>query len=236
MALVLDIETIGENFSDMDETTHHVLTRYLKKTSKTEADYNLAIDDLKNNLGFSPLTGEIVAIGVIDSETEQGAVYYQSPDVKTKDFEENGIQYKTMSEKEMLEKFWILARKYNEFVNFNGKKFDIPFLMIRSAINQVKPSKNLMSNRYLFSQKFDCKHIDLYDELTFYGAANIRGANLHMFSRAFKIESPKAQGVEGDDVAGLFKEKKYLDIAKYNALDIKATNKLFKKWEEYFRF
>ena len=236
MALVLDIETIGENFDNMDKATHHVLTRYLKKTSKTESDYNLAIDDLKNNLGFSPLTGEIVAIGVIDSETEQGAVYYQSPDVKTKDFEENGIQYKTMSEKEMLEKFWILARKYNEFVTFNGKKFDIPFLMIRSAINRVKPNKNLMSNRYLFSQKFDCKHIDLYDELTFYGAANIRGANLHMFSRAFKIESPKVQGVAGDDVAGLFKEKKYLDIAKYNALDIKATNKLFKKWEEYFRF
>jgi hypothetical protein len=51
--------------------------------------------------------------------------------------------------------------------------------------------------------------------------------------RAFGIESPKAQGVSGDDVAGLFKEKKYFEIAEYNVGDLVATQKLYEYWKEF---
>ncbi len=235
MALVFDIETIGEDYDGMDDTSKEILARWIKKTSKTQEEYDLAIIDLKNNLGFSPLTGEIVAIGVYDSERDAGCVYFQAPKQKITDFKEGNIEFKVKNEREILEQFWKLAPKYNEFVTFNGKKFDIPFMLLRSAINQIKPTKHLMSNRYLNSQRFDAKHIDLLDELTFYGAAQIKGANLHMFCRAFKIDSPKANGVEGDNVAELFKNGKYLEIARYNSWDIIATNKLFQKWKEYLR-
>jgi len=50
------------------------------------------------------------------------------------------------------------------------------------------------------------------------------------------IESPKAQGVTGDDVGRLFVEKKYLDIAKYNVLDLRATKALYEKWDTNLRF
>ena len=39
--------------------------------------------------------------------------------------------------------------------------FDCPFLMMRSAILGVKPTRNLMPNRYYMT------HIDLLDQLTF---------------------------------------------------------------------
>ena len=150
-------------------------------------------------------------------------------------FEQDNFKFKALTEKEMLQKFWQGVLRYNEFVTFNGKSFDLPFLLIRSAVNQVKPTKNLMSNRYLSSQKFGCKHIDLLDELTYYGAVRKKG-NLHLWSRAFNITSPKAQGVTGDDVSRLFAEKKYLDIARYNVGDLVATKELFGYWKNYLSF
>ncbi|MBI4811932.1 ribonuclease H-like domain-containing protein [Candidatus Falkowbacteria bacterium] len=233
--LIFDIETIGEDFDALDKTTREVLTKWIKKEANTETEYEVLLDDLKKGLGFSPLTGEIVAIGVLDSEKDKGVVYYQSLNGGEQELEENGIRFRSMGEKEMLENFWSGARNYQEFVSFNGRGFDVPFLMVRSAIHGIRPTKDLMSNRYLGSQKFGAFHIDLQDQLTFYGAVRRRGS-LHTWSRAFGIESPKAQGVTGDDVGALFKEGKFLEIARYNVGDLKATKKLYEYWDKYLRF
>ncbi len=246
--LVFDIETVGENFDDLDETTKEVLTYWIKKETTGESEYHAALEDLKNGMGFSPLTGEIVAIGVLDVEKNKGVVYYQSPGTKEsmktqnvgienfQSLQKDDIEFKICTEKEMLEKFWEGAKSYGEFIGFNSRAFDIPFMMIRSAIHGVKPSKNLLSNRYLNSQIFNAKHIDLLDQLTFYGAVYRRKGGLHLWCRAFGIKSPKAEGVKGDDVAGLFKSGEYLKIAKYNVGDLRATRELYLKWEEYFKF
>lgn len=233
--IIFDIETVGENFDELDATTQDVLTRWIKKEFGGDDGYQEALRDLKEGLGFSPLTGEIVAIGVLDCERNKGAVYFQSPGEDMKEIEENGIKYKSMSEKEMLESFWNGAKNYEEFVSFNGRAFDVPFLTVRSAIHSIRPTKDLMSNRYVNSQKFASKHIDLLDQLSFYGAVRKKG-NLHLWSRAFGIESPKAQGVTGDDVSRLFREKKFLDIAKYNVGDLMATKQLYEYWEKYIKF
>lgn len=233
--IIFDIETIGENFDDLDKTSQHMLTRWIERTAKNEEEYKAHLKDVREGLGFSPLTGQIVAIGVLDGQTEKGAVYFDIQKESIKEFEENNIKFKPSTEVQMLEKFWEIAGKYNEFVTFNGKKFDVPFIMIRSAINRIKPTKHLLSNRYLTSQRFDAKHVDLFDELSFYGNMQMKGNNLHMWTRAFGIESPKSKGVDGDDVAMLFKEKKYLDIARYNSLDLIATKKLYDIWNKYLR-
>jgi hypothetical protein len=235
MALVFDIETIGEDFDALDKTTKDVLTRWIRKESDTKEEYEKALTDMKNGLGFSPLTGEIVAIGVYDTEKEKGGVYFQAPGEKKNESEKDGIKYKAMEEKELLEQFWKLAQKYNEFVSFNGRAFDVPFLMIRSAVHDVKPTKNLMANRYLQNQLKNAQHIDLLDQFTFYGAVRRKGS-LHLWSRAFSIKSPKAEGITGDDVGKLFKEKKFMEIAKYNAGDLIATKKLYDKWEKFVKF
>lgn len=234
-ALIFDIETIGEDYEKLDEITRDSLTSWIRRESQSEEEFEKLLEDLKNRLGFSPLTGEIVAIGVLDSEKDSGAVYYQSPEKDFSESEEDGIKIKSMTEKEMLEKFWKLCEKYQEFVSFNGMRFDVPFLMIRSAIHKVRPSKNLLSKRYLGSQWNDAKHIDLMDQMTFYGMMQKRG-NLHLWCRAFGIKSPKTEGVTGDDVGTLFREKKYLEIAKYNIGDIRATKELYRYWKNYLEF
>jgi len=135
----------------------------------------------------------------------------------------------------MLQKLWDIAEKYDTFVTFNGRQFDVPFLMVRSAVHGIRPSKNLLANRYLNVQPSNARHIDLFDQLTFYGALRRKGG-LHLWCRAFGIESPKAQGVDGNDVKALFENGKSTDIARYNARDLRATYELYMKYQQFLQF
>ena len=160
-------------------------------------------------------------------------VYYQAKE-KSKEFEEDGIKFQPMTEVEMLKEFWQQAKFYDEFITFNGRGFDIPFLMLRSAIHKIRPTKNLLSNRYLNLQRSDSKHIDLMDQFQFYGATwGKRGYNLHMFCQAFGIKSPKGEGVSGSHVKEMFDKGEYEKIARYNVDDIRSTAELYKYWQEY---
>ena len=236
MALVFDIETVGLNFDSLDEPTQKNLTRWLEReVGEDETKFSAKLQDLKEGLGFSPLTGEIVAIGVYDTVADRGAVYFQSPDKKIEEYQQENFTFKPKSEAEMLASFWLGANKYDEFVSFNGRAFDVPFLMIRSAIHKIRPSVDLLANRYLGSQPESAKHIDLFDQLSFYGASRRKGS-LHLYCNAFGISSPKARGITGDEVAGLYKDKKYQEIAEYNSWDLIATAELYKIWLEYIKF
>jgi len=143
--------------------------------------------------------------------------------------------YTGYTEEEMLRKFWELAERYQVFITFNGRAFDMPFIIARSAIKGIRPTKDLMRGRYLYQNNPDALHIDLLEQLSFYGATRRKGS-LHLWSRAFGIPSPKSGGVTGDDVGPLFKKKKFLEIAKYNVGDIRATRLLYEKWEKYLSF
>lgn len=232
---VFDIETIGEKFDEMDELTKSVLTQWIKDESKTEDEYASELETLKSRLGFSPLFGEIVAIGIMNVSDKTGAVYFQSPEKPFETQEVSGVKLQAMSEKEMLEKFWEVAKHAGMFVGFNSRTFDAPFLNVRSAVHGIRPSVDLMDGRYLYQQKYGPKHIDLLDQLSYYGTVRRKG-NLHSWCRAFDIKSPKSEGVTGDDVGRLFDEKKFEDIARYNIQDLYATRELFLRWHEYLDF
>ncbi len=232
--IIFDIETAGDDFDALDHVSQDVLTNWIKKTSADEGIYKAALDDLKQGMGFSPLTGHIVAIGALDADEDKGAVYYDPNGTPSEITEEGGIKYVPVTEKEMLIRFWELAERCGEFVGFNSRAFDVPFMAVRSAIHGIRPSKDLMMNRYINSQGFSSKHVDLSDQLSFYGAVQKKGS-LHMWCRAFGIKSPKEEGIKGEDVTRFWNEKKCLDIAKYNARDLFSTRELFRKWEEFLR-
>jgi len=230
--LIFDIETVGEDWSQLDEITKSVLLRWVERSAKNLEEKEVAEKDIKEGLGFSPLTGSVVAIGLYDLERQQGVVYYTGDGSDSEEVV-GDYKLKERSEADMLAEFWEGAESYDTFVTFNGRGFDVPFLMHRAAILGIKPTVDMMSGRYLYQQK-TVRHIDLQDQLTFYGAMQRRG-NLHLFCRAYDIESPKAEGIAGDDVAELFREKKFRDIALYNIRDVVATTELYKKWLKYFK-
>jgi 3'-5' exonuclease len=225
--LIFDIETVGEEWDTLDDTTKAALTAWVGRASKDQSEQERLIDDVKAGLGFSPLTGFIVALGLYDVERELGVVYYLG------EGEEEVIDeftYKPRSEAQLLVEFWAGAVYYDTFVTFNGRQFDVPFLYHRSIVHEIVPTKSLLEGKYPYQQK-SCRHIDLQDELTFFGSMT-RRPSLHVLCRAYNIASPKVS-VSGADVARLFREKKMRDIALYSARDVVATKALYEKWQTY---
>ncbi len=219
--IIFDIETVGRDFEALEKETQD----YLLKWTETEED----IQGVKDSLSFYPLTGEIVAIGMLNPDTMKGAVYFQTPNDALLPFEENGISFYSGDEREVIRRFWEMVKGYDQVVTFNGRTFDCPFIMIRSAVHKIKPTRDLMPNRYNGS------HIDLLDQLTFYGASR-RRFSLDMWCRTFGIKSPKSDGITGYDVRDLYLSGRCLDIAKYCLGDLKATKDLLALWEQYVKF
>ncbi len=231
--LIFDIETVGERWEGLDTATQQTLTRWVERTARDETEKLARIKDVQAGLGFSPLTGIVVSIAVYDLERGQGAVYYQGNPETEPEFTRGDFIYKQRDETTMLSDFWEGARSYDTFVTFNGRCFDVPFLLHRSVSRGVQPSIDLMRRRYL-SQQVPPYHIDLQDELTFYGAMT-RRPSLHLFCRAYGIESPKTDEMSGDAVAELYQQGKYRQIAEYNAADVVATTELYRRWDTYLR-
>jgi DNA polymerase elongation subunit (family B) len=219
--IIFDIETVGKDF----ETLEKPIQNYLLKYAETKAEK----EEVKESLSLYPLTAEIVTIGLFDPDNLKGFVFFQNAGDTMLPFEEDGIRFEVGTEKEILEKFWVVISDYKQIVTFNGRGFDCPFILVRSAIHKIKPKKELMPNRYSDA------HIDLLDQLTFFGAFR-RRFSLDMWCRTFGIKSPKEGGITGNEVKDLFKAGKYYDIAKYCVGDIKATGELLTYWETYIRF
>lgn len=218
--ILFDIETAGKDFDSLEPAVQD----YLLKRAETEEDRT----DVKESLSFYPLTAEIVAIGMYDPDRCRGSVFFQNNAAPLLPFEEEGITYENGTEPEIIRRFWETIKGYNQFVTFNGRGFDCPFIMVRSAVHKIKPLRDLMPNRY------GDTHIDLFDQLTFFGASR-RKFSLDMWCRAFGIRSPKAEGITGYEVKDLFRAGRHMEIARYCAGDLKATAELFAVWENYIR-
>ena len=218
--VIIDIETIGIDFENLDDRSKEYLLKYAKDEEEKKR--------IKESLALNPMTGEIVAIGMFNPDTKKGLMYYQGVGNDI-DFVEGNISFKVKTEREMLESFWEDIRKYKQIVTFNGRSFDAPFLHLRSAMLKVKPSRNLIPYRYDYKI-----HCDLLEQLSYYGAS--RRFNLDFYTKRFGIKSPKDEGIDGTMISQLFKEGRQKEIALYCSRDIQATAELFLYWDEYLKF
>jgi 3'-5' exonuclease len=214
-SVVFDIETLALPLDAFDETSREYLFKF--------ADTDEKVEETKRNLNLHALTAQVVAIALLNPESNMGKVLFQSDTKETFVSTDGRVQYLSGSEKEILEEFWKLIPAYHRFITFNGRGFDCPFLMVRSALLDVRPTKNLVPYRYDASI-----HCDLLDQLTFYGAT--RKFNLDFYCKSFGIESPKAHGITGLDMGRLMEAKRFHDIADYCLGDARATAELFRKW------
>ena len=213
--IVFDIETLGFPLESFDEKQQEYLTKF----AKTEEERIEAIQ----RLNLAPFTAQVIAIGMVNPDSNQGKVFYQSPAREVTFSDDRLIEFVPCTEKEMLESFWKTIPHYAQFITFNGRTFDCPFLLLRSAVLGIKPSRNLMPYRYGAN-----KHCDLLDQLTFYGA--FRKFNLDFYCKSFGIKSPKSEGLTGLDLGPLFHDGRHLEIAQYCIGDVKATAELFHRW------
>ncbi|MDD8017897.1 MAG: ribonuclease H-like domain-containing protein [Bacteroidota bacterium] len=219
--VIFDIETLGFPLESFDQETQTYLLKF--------ADTEEKIEDVKKNLNLHPLTAQILCVALYNPDTNQGKVFFQSDKKEEYYSEQNICHFVSGTENEILQKFWDVITKYDQFITFNGRSFDSPFLMLRSAVLGVQPTRNLMPYRY------DSKiHCDLLEQLTFYQTT--RRFSLDFYCKSFGIESPKAKGITGLDMRMLVDSKRYRDIAEYCFGDVIATAALFKRWNESLNF
>jgi 3'-5' exonuclease len=219
--LVIDIETVGVPWEEHDPYVREYL---IKGMSEAEAE------EEKRRGALSPFTGQIVAIGVVNAETGRSCAMYEVPGQTEVITQKDGNR--TMisgSEKQILEKFWEYIDRDDRFISFNGRQFDGPFLMIRSAIRGLPPKRDLVGNRYRFHPNCDLREV-----LNFNGTINPRQMrfNLDLACKSFGIVSSKTEGMDGRAVETLYRAGRYEDIATYCLEDVRATCELYLKLEK----
>jgi hypothetical protein len=217
--VVFDIETVSLPWLELDPLQREKLTRY----SEDHEDF------LRRKAGgsFSPYTGKIVVIAMLNPETGRGVVWYEATERCEAQSEDGFFEYVGCGEKEMLAEFWMALSKFERFVSFNGRTFDGPFLSVRSAVHALLPSKNLSGYRYSVES-----HIDLLEILTFHGTVSRdQSPSLHSACLAFGIPSPKSEEMHGYAVGDAYREGRLAEVAAYCRKDVEATAALFKRLE-----
>lgn len=124
----------------------------------------------------SPLTAKIIALGLCDAELGKGKLFYEPAYAASESLSEAEsmfseserarVQFEPLEEMELLMRFWGAAAHYTEFVSFGGVRLEAPFLMMRSAVHRIKPSKSFGNGRVKPEW-----HLDLLQEFSQHGVS-----------------------------------------------------------------
>ncbi|MED5331132.1 MAG: ribonuclease H-like domain-containing protein [Planctomycetota bacterium] len=213
---MVDIETVGVPWDELDEKTRDYLAGRLQTDAEREA--------LPRRLGLAPGTGRAIVIAMQNVDNDgKGGVLYEGEGDGWSDGGPMGFKRFIGDERSILTEFWSRIKNADRIVTFNGRMFDGPFLMIRSAMLGVRPSRNLVGYRYSLSP-----HCDLQEVLTFFGAtARGQTFSLDYWCRRFGITSPKEAGLDGSLVGEYYLAGKLDEIVEYCVRDVAATGALY---------
>jgi DNA polymerase III epsilon subunit-like protein len=160
---------------------------------------------------------------MLNPGTGRGKIWYEHPGCGLARTGDGLIEMVPASEEKMLTEFWASVTGFHRLITFNGRLFDSPFLMLRSALLGIRPSRNLLP--YRFSAR---EHCDLLDQLTFYGA--MRKFTLEAYCRGFGIARPGGD-TGRPDFSRLVDQERYREIAEYAAGTLRATAELYRRWQ-----
>lgn len=120
-------------------------------------------------------------------------------------------------EAELIHAFWTAVAGFSKgvtWVTFNGKRFDVPFLLARSARWSVAPTRRDLTDTYPYN---DRPHTDLSNLWPVsYSLADLCE---HLY-----VDSPKA-GFDGSEVAAAVESGRIEEVREYCERDVVATLK-----------
>src|SRR5262249_39270760 len=162
-----DIEVAGFPWEEVDEITRGYLLSREGDKDKREA--------IPDRTGLYPGLGKIIAIGMWLVAEDRGLILLEGKSEETRDWKKvpNAKNFRG-DEAEIPAEFWKLVARTPKagmprLVSFNGRGYDGPMLSIRSAQLGVKPSRNLLGNRYSIAE-----HCDLMEVFSFMGVTRER--------------------------------------------------------------
>jgi len=209
--LVLDIETVGQSVDEIPERALDYLFKSLERDAPDPEDLERRREDMIARFGLDPTTGRVIVIGLLDVDTREETVFADD------------------SEVELLANFWdwLAAHEHDPYVTFSGKRFDIPFLNIRSAIHGLAPSKVIPAEPLSTRPHFDVREV-------FEGNDRRRRGSLDYFTAVFGLPSPKTN-LDGAKVNDAYAEGRLDDIVQYCLEDCRATAALYERLAPLYR-
>lgn len=200
--VVLDIETVAQPLDSFPESCQDYIQERFKGQRKDRT-----IEDM---MCLDPDFGQIVTIQffMFDNVEKTGGITLQEPD--------------------LLHDFWsFMGGRSNSnptIVTFNGKSFDIPYILKRSAYLGVKPTINIPTKRYSTSP-----HFDIAEVLSGFDMSKMK--KLGIYCDLFGIKHKIA---DANKVGEWFRNGEFDRITKHCREDVRATAELYEKIKDYY--
>lgn len=214
--LVFDIETVPA--ADLRKVPPTIAQAVAKHAERNEWDESKV-------MSLSPWFGKVVSLAVGDGDqdprTQEVAVFVVPPEGGDSSGPLPGW-IRAVTERDLLRAFWALAANAEVVVSYNGRGFDVPFMVARSLILGVPVRVDLLSNRFGLRP-----HLDLYQVLG-HGGRERGPASLDVVCWALGLTSPK-EAMDGSMVATTYARGDLASIALYNAGDVRATTAVFQR-------
>jgi len=211
--LVFDIETVpAVEMRSLPPTVGKALATAVERGDNDEGKI----------MSLSPMFGKIVSLAVGEGEIDdvgdqEVTVLAVAPEGRERDSFPSFMR--VMSEAELLACFWELASGAKVVVTYNGRGFDVPFLIMRSLIHGVPATVDLVSSPFSLRP-----HLDLYNVLV--PRRGLGPSSLDVMCWALGMPSPK-DVMDGSMVAPTYARGDIEAIATYNIGDIQATTRLY---------
>lgn len=214
-SLVFDIETVPDtDLRKVPPTIAQAVTKHADRSESEEAKV----------MGLSPWFGKIISLALGDGEAaeEEMAVTALVVPPEGKEDAEYPPWIRPMTEPQLLEAFWFLASQSGRVVTYNGRGFDVPFLVARSLVHNVPVRVDLLA-------RSNQRHLDLLPLVGRAGAFRAGGpASLDVVCWALGITSPKGD-MDGSMVAPTYARGEIERIAEYNVGDVEATARIYRR-------
>ena len=179
---------------------------------ETEEEYKKTASDA--NLG------RILCIGYSEQNergeiVEHGCFGYRAD---SKDFEPD--------ESIILAEFWQFLRGFDTYsdlvIGHNILDFDLPFIVQRSIIKNVRPTVNFYFGKYRKAPIFDTMRE--WDCWKWGGATSLK-----KLAFALGLENPKTEDIDGSKIYDAFLAERFEEIYKYCMRDVKTTRNIWRR-------
>jgi len=227
MKVFIDIETVADTDSPVIQGLLDSVEpdERLVDPAKIQASIDKKRSKILDEAALSPLTGKIICYSLIARDYD-GEAKTESTEVINMGAINNEID---LLNKLKLVISTISGRTFlnqiDTIVSFNGKSFDIPFLITRCAIHGIE-SMFKPSNRYELNHHFDIRSaLTNFDQ---FGKGTLTD-----WCRAFGIKLETAH-IVGSDISKLWKSGKYQDIKDKCLEDVNLMYKLYYRIANYY--
>jgi len=138
--------------------------------------------------------------------------------------------YHGEDEAELLASFWkyVKYRPTSLFVTFNGYRFDIPYINVRSILNGIRPELGINLNKWNMNRS---NHFDIMQGLSQFGVFS--WVSLEITARTLGVPVPD-DIIPSEKMPDLYRAGDWESIVRHNTHDILMTEAIYLKIRDTF--